>query len=105
MDHPLGRHQPRVPDRVIFEKLVQALVFGCAYWRIADDGCSATPLRCGRDEWVLYGVMKELEEIARDSYDRIIDFRVAFLNTIIVDRLIRKAWTHYHWESRPSRRP
>jgi transposase len=30
-DHPLGCHRPRIPDRVIFEKLVEVLVFGCAY--------------------------------------------------------------------------
>ena len=30
VDHPLGCHRTRVPDRVIFEKLVQVLVFGCA---------------------------------------------------------------------------
>jgi hypothetical protein len=22
VDHPLGRHRPRIPDRVVFEKLV-----------------------------------------------------------------------------------
>ncbi len=49
-DHPLGCHRPRVPDRVVFEKLVQILVFGCAYWRIADESCSATTLRRRRDE-------------------------------------------------------
>ena len=37
---------------------------------------------------------------------RLIDFWVAFSNAIIiVGRLIRKAWTRYRWESRPSRRP
>ena len=35
--HPLGCHRPRIPDRVVFEKLVQVLVFGCAYRRIADE--------------------------------------------------------------------
>jgi hypothetical protein len=30
-NHPLGCHRSRVPDRVVFEKLVQILVFGCAY--------------------------------------------------------------------------
>jgi hypothetical protein len=44
-NHPLGCHRPRIPDHVVFEKLVQILVFGCAYWRIADEGCSATTLR------------------------------------------------------------
>lgn len=31
VSHPLGCHRPRIPDRVVFEKLVQVLVFGCAY--------------------------------------------------------------------------
>ena len=35
VDHPLGCHRRRVPDTVIFDKLVQVLVFGCAYERIA----------------------------------------------------------------------
>jgi hypothetical protein len=29
-NHPLGCHRPRIPDHVVFEKLVQILVFGCA---------------------------------------------------------------------------
>ena len=45
VDHPLGCHRPRIPDLVVFEKLLQVLVFGCAYWRIADKECSATTLR------------------------------------------------------------
>jgi hypothetical protein len=28
-DHPLGCHRPRIPHRVLFEKLVEVLVFGC----------------------------------------------------------------------------
>jgi hypothetical protein len=44
-----------LPERVIFEKLVQVLVFGCAYHRIADEGCSATTLRDRRDEWIELG--------------------------------------------------
>ena len=27
--HPLGCHRPRIPDRVVFDKLIQILVFGC----------------------------------------------------------------------------
>ncbi len=30
-EHPLGCHRPRIPDHVVFEKLIQVLVFGCAY--------------------------------------------------------------------------
>ena len=40
--HPLGCHRRRIPDRVIFDKLVQVLVFGAAYAKIADQTCSAT---------------------------------------------------------------
>ena len=54
-DHPLGCHRPRISDRVVFDKLVQILVFGCAYWRIADEECSATTLRRRRDEWIEAG--------------------------------------------------
>jgi len=31
--HPLGCHRPRIPDRIIFDKLIQILVFGCGYRR------------------------------------------------------------------------
>ncbi len=41
-NHPLSCHRPRVSDRAVFEKLVEDLVFGCAYRRIADEECSAT---------------------------------------------------------------
>jgi hypothetical protein len=47
--HPLGCHNPRIPDRVVFCKLVQVLVFGCAYEKIADESCSASTLRRRRD--------------------------------------------------------
>ncbi len=37
---------------------------------------------------------------------RVIDFWIAFSEAvIIVRRLIRRGWTHYRWESRPTRRP
>jgi transposase len=87
-DHPLGCHRPRIPDRVVFEKLVQILVFGCAYWRIADEGCSATTLRRRRDEWIDLGVMDELEEMARESYDRVVGLE---LSEVAVDCCITKA--------------
>jgi transposase len=63
-DHPLGCHRSRVPERTVSEKLVQVLVFGCAYQRIADENCSATTLRRRRDEWIDTGVMDELREMA-----------------------------------------
>jgi transposase len=88
MDHPFGCHRPRIPDRVVFEKLVAVLVFGCAYWRIADEGCSATTLRRRRDEWIEMGLMDALEGIALDAYDRIIGLELA---DVSVDGCITKA--------------
>lgn len=88
VDHPLGCHHPRIPDRVVFDKLVQVLVFGCAYNRIADQTCSATTLRRRRDEWISAGIMQQLQKIALDSYDRMIGLD---LSDIAVDCCITKA--------------
>ena len=88
VDHPLGCHRPRIPDEVIFEKLVQVLVFGCAYWRIADESCSATTLRRRRDEWIEIGVMEALEKLAREAYDQAIGLD---LFDVAVDCCITKA--------------
>ena len=72
VDHPLGCHNPRIPDRVVFEKLVQILVFGCAYERIADASCSESTLRRRRDEWIEFGVMERLRGMVLDAYNRMI---------------------------------
>lgn len=61
--HPRGCHRPRIPDRVIFDKLVQVLVFGAAYAKIADHTCSATTIRTRRDEWITAGIFEALEQI------------------------------------------
>ena len=77
--HPLGCHRRRIPDRIVFEKLVQILVFGCAYERIADGTCSESTLRRRRGEWVELGVMERLRRIALDAYDRLIGLRLTNL--------------------------
>jgi transposase len=69
--HPLGCHRRRIPDRVIFDKLIQVLVFGCGYRRIADHSCSATTLRRRRDEWIILGVVDRLRRAVLDAYDRL----------------------------------
>jgi transposase len=88
VDHPLGCHRSRVSERVVFEKLVQILVFGCAYWRIADELCSATTLRRRRDEWISAGVMDTLQGLVLEAYDRIIGLE---LSDVAVDGCITKA--------------
>ncbi len=86
--HPLGCHRPRIPDRVVFGKLVEVLVFGCAYWRIADESCSESTLRRRRDEWIEVGLMERLREISLEAYDRLIGLELADL---AVDGCITKA--------------
>ncbi len=88
VDHPLGCHRSRIPDKVVFDKLVQVLVFGCAYDRIADDSCSATTLRRRRDEWISAGVMDTLRKIVLNAYDRVIGLE---LSDVAVDGCITKA--------------
>jgi len=88
VNHPLGCHRSRIPDRVVFEKLVQILVFGCSYRRIADQECSATTLRDRRDEWIACGAMEALRTIALEAYDRIIGLE---LYDVAVDGCITKA--------------
>ncbi len=111
--HPLGCHKPRIPNRVIFEKLVQVLVFGCAYRRIAEEGCSATALRDRRDEWIELGLMEKLRGIALTAYDRLIGLE---LEDVAVDGCITKApcggekagkspvWIGGNWASNVPRR-
>ena len=88
VDHPLGCHRPRVADRIVFDKLVEVLVFGCAYWRIADDACTATTLRRRRDEWIAAGVMDTLQAIVLGAYDRMTGLELA---DVAVDGCITKA--------------
>lgn len=86
--HPLGCHRLRIPDRLIFDKLVQVLVFGCAYHRIADATVSATTLRRRRDEWIAAGIMDTLLDLALAAYDRMIGLSLA---DVSLDGCITKA--------------
>lgn len=87
-DHPLRCHRRRIPDRVVFDLLINALVFGAGYRRIADERCSATTLRRRRDEWIAAGVMHRLEQLARDGYHKLIGLE---LHDIAVDGCSTKA--------------
>ena len=86
--HPLGCHRPRVSDRVIFDKLVQILVLGAAYAKIADSTCSATTIRRRRDEWIIAGLFPALEQICLNAYDKMIGLQ---LGDVVVDGCIVKA--------------
>ena len=86
--HPWGCHRRRIPDRIVFDKLVQVLRFGCSYESIADSTCSATTIRARRDEWIRLGVFTQLRRIALEAYDRIVGL---LLEDIAVDGCITKA--------------
>ena len=87
-DHPLGCHRSRISERVVFEKLMQVLVFGCAYERIADASCSESTLRRRRDEWIELGLMERLRQICLEAYDRLIGLE---LSEVAVDGCVTKA--------------
>jgi transposase len=76
--HPLGCHRPRIPDRIVFDKLIQLLVFGCGYRRIADSTCSATTLR-RRDEWITTGVAEQLRLAVLAAYDQLFGLSLGHL--------------------------
>lgn len=86
--HPLGCHRRRVPDRVVFEHVVAALVHGSGYERIATPGCSDRTIRRRLHDWAEAGVAQTLHTLALEQYDRMIGIEV---DDVAVDGCITKA--------------
>ena len=86
--HPLGCHRRRIDDRIVFDKIVEGLVFGCGYERLGDRSCSATTLRRRRDEWIAAGVFDALRCSVLAAYERLIGLDLA---DVSVDGCITKA--------------
>src|SRR5680860_1063254 len=86
--HPLRCHRPRVPDRVVFEHIVAALVHGSGYERIATRGCSDRTIRRRVREWAETGLAEQLHALALQQYDRMIGLE---LEDVVVDGCITKA--------------
>jgi Winged helix-turn helix len=61
----LGCHRPRIPDRIVLDKLIHVLLYGCGYRRIADATCSATTLRAAVQGAAVYGFTGELWTLDR----------------------------------------
>ena len=90
-DHPLGCHNPRIPDRVCFDGILIRLVTGCSWVtaeRLIAHRASDTTLRARRDEWVDAGVFDALADEALRAYDRIVGLD---LSETAVDGSIHKA--------------
>jgi len=86
--HPLGCHRRRIPDRVVFEHVVDALVHGSGYERIAGGACSDRTIRRRVRDWAEAGVMQRLHALVVEQYDRMIGLD---LDDVAVDGCITKA--------------
>ena len=86
--HPLGCHRPRIPDRVVFEHVVEALVHGSGYERIASPGCSDRTIRRRLHEWAVAGLAATLHALVLQQDDRMIGLE---LTDLAADGCITKA--------------
>jgi hypothetical protein len=86
--HPLGCHRRRIPDRVVFEHVVAALVHGSGYERIASPGCSDRTIRRRVKAWAEAGCAQALHRLVVAQYDRMIGLD---LDDVVVDGCITKA--------------
>src|SRR5919106_5504159 len=86
--HPLGCHRPRIPDRVVFEHVIAALVHGSGYERIASADCSDATIRRRLKEWAAAGLSEQVHALALAAYDRMIGLE---LDDLAVDGCITKA--------------
>ncbi|GAA4223683.1 hypothetical protein GCM10023075_17610 [Streptosporangium album] len=59
-DHPLGCHRRRIPDRVVFEHVIDALVHGSGYERIATAACPDRTIRRRLRQWAHAGVAERV---------------------------------------------
>ena len=86
--HPWGCHRRRVPDRVVFEHVISALVHGSGYERIATPGCSDRTIRRRVAQWAEWGLAGELHAAALRAYDQVIGLE---LGDVPVDGCMTKA--------------
>ena len=75
VNHPMGGHRPRIPDRLCFQGILTRLVTGCSWvtaGHLLGGAVSDTTLRARRDEWVDAGVFDAVVSEALDAYDRVV---------------------------------
>lgn len=87
-NHPWGCHRRRVPDRIVFEHVLAALVHGSGYERIATAGCSDRTIRRRLDQWADRGLGIEVLRSALTAYDRMLGLDLDHLS---VDGSITKS--------------
>ena len=77
--HPWRCHRRRIPDRVVFDHVIAALVHGTGYERLASPGCSDRTILRRLAEWAQAGIGSELLRIGLEAYDRMIGLELADL--------------------------
>ena len=87
-NHPLGCHRRRIPDRVVFDHIVAALVHGSGYERLTSPGCSDRTIRRRLKQWAAAGLAEQLHALTLQAHDQIIGLRLADIPT---DGCITKA--------------
>jgi hypothetical protein len=87
-NHPWGCHRRRVPDRVVFDHVIAALVHGSGYERIATSGCSDRTIRRRLLEWAQAGHGQTLLRLALAAFDQMICLH---LDDLSVDGSITKS--------------
>ncbi|MGV4926522.1 IS5 family transposase [Streptomyces sp. BHT-5-2] len=78
--HPLGCHRRRVPDKIVFRLVVEALVHGSGYERVATVGCSDWTIRNRVKHWATLGLAQELHRAALSAYDKMIGLELSELS-------------------------
>lgn len=86
--HPLGCHNPRIADAVVFDHLIAALVTGLGYERVADSACSATTMRRRRDDWIKLGLFAGLKTTVLGAYQKMVGLD---LGDVAIDGCLVKA--------------
>jgi transposase len=87
-NHPLRCHRRRIPDRVVFEHVVAALVHGSGYERIATGECSDTTIRRRIKTWAKAGLGQAMHAATLAAYDKVVGLD---LDDILIDGCITKA--------------
>ncbi len=86
--HPLGCHKRRIPDKTVFCLVVEALVHGSGYERVATAECSDWTIRDRVKAWSQMGLAHQLHQIALSAYDKMIGLE---LDDLAVDGCHTKA--------------
>ena len=85
--HPLGCHRHRIPDRVVFDLVIAALIHGSGLERIAVPGCSDRTIR-RLHSWAEAGIGQDVFTATLAAYDTMIGLD---LTDVSVDGSITKA--------------